>query len=301
MKINNFFLFTIPALIWGTTWYAIKFQLGTVNPLLSVAYRFAIAGILLLIICRILKLNLKFSLKSHFYILLQGLSLFSINYWLVYFAELNLTSGLVAIVFSLMIFLNIFFNSILLRAAIRKEVLIGGILGFTGTLIVFKNEFRTFSLSDKNFYALILCLISVVLASLGNITSAYNQKKDLPVIQTNAFGMTYGSVFTFIVAIITSKEFNFDFSVSYIISLVYLALLGSIVAFGTYLKLIGNIGPDRAAYIILIVPLIAIIVSMLFEDYNLHKSAIIGIVLLIFGNILAMNKHININKIIQWK
>ena len=113
--------------------------------------------------------------------------------------------------------------------------------------------------------------------------------------------MTYGSVFTFIVAIITSKEFNFDFSVSYIISLVYLALLGSIVAFGTYLKLIGNIGPDRAAYIILIVPLIAIIVSMLFEDYNLHKSAIIGIVLLIFGNILAMNKHININKIIQWK
>lgn len=301
MKINNFFLFSIPALIWGTTWYAIKFQLGTVNPLLSVAYRFAIAGVLLLIICRILKLNLKFSLKSHFFILLQGLSLFSINYWLVYFAELNLTSGLVAIVFSLIIFLNIFFNSVILKAALRKEVLIGGILGFIGTLIVFKNEFQTFSLSDKNFYALILCLISVVLASLGNITSAYNQKKNLPVIQTNAFGMTYGAVFTFIVALIAGKEFNFVFSSSYIISLIYLALLGSIVAFGMYLKLIGNIGPDRAAYIILIVPVIAIIVSILFEDYNLHKSAIIGIVLLISGNFMAMNKRININKILQWK
>lgn len=301
MKINNFFLFSIPALIWGTTWYAIKFQLGTVNPLLSVAYRFAIAGILLLIICRILKLNLKFSLKSHFFILLQGLSLFSINYWLVYFAELNLTSGLVAIVFSLIIFLNIFFNSVILKAALRKEVLIGGILGFIGTLIVFKNEFQTFSLSDKNFYALILCLISVVLASLGNITSAYNQKKNLPVIQTNAFGMTYGAVFTFIVALIAGKEFNFDLSSSYIISLVYLALLGSIVAFGMYLKLIGNIGPDRAAYIILVVPLIAIIVSILFEDYTLHKSAIIGVALLISGNFMAMNKHININKILRWK
>jgi len=301
MKINNFFLFTIPALIWGTTWYAIKFQLGTVNPLLSVAYRFAIAGILLLIICMMLKLNMKFSLKSHFYILLQGLCLFSINYWLVYFAELNLTSGLVAIVFSLIIFLNIFFNSILLKGAVRKEVLLGGILGFAGTLIVFKNEFKTFSLSDKNFYALILCVISVILASLGNIISAYNQKKDIPVIQTNAFGMTYGSVFTFIVALIAGKEFNFDLSVSYVISLVYLALLGSVVAFGLYLKLIGNIGPDRAAYIILIVPLIAIIMSVLFEDYNLHKSAIIGIVLLIFGNMLAMNKRININKIFQWK
>ncbi len=301
MKINNFFLFTIPALIWGTTWYAIKFQLGTVNPLLSVAYRFAIAGILLLLICRILRLNLRFSLRSHFYILLQGLCLFSINYWLVYFAELNLTSGLVAIVFSLIIFLNIFFNSILLKGAVRKEVLIGGILGFTGTLIVFKNEFFIFSLSDKNFHALILCLISVVLASLGNITSAYNQKKALPVIQTNAIGMTYGSIFTFIVAFAAGKEFNFDLSASYIISLVYLALFGSIIAFGAYLKLIGNIGPDRAAYIILIVPVIAIIMSMLFEDYILHKSAIIGIVLLIFGNILAMNKRININKILRWK
>ncbi|UCH15040.1 MAG: EamA family transporter [Bacteroidales bacterium] len=301
MKINNFFLFSIPALIWGTTWYAIKFQLGTVNPLLSVAYRFAIAGVLLLIICRIFKLNLKFSLKSHFYILLQGLSLFSINYWLVYFAELNLTSGLVAIVFSLIIFLNIFFNSIILKASLRKEVLIGGILGFAGTLIIFQNEFRAFSLSDSNFFALILCLISVVLASLGNITSAYNQKNKLPVIQTNAFGMTYGSIFTFIVALIAGKEFSFDLSASYIISLGYLALLGSIVAFGAYLKLIGNIGPDRASYIILIVPLIAITVSVLFEDYNLHKSAIIGIVLLISGNFMAMNKRININKIRLWK
>jgi drug/metabolite transporter (DMT)-like permease len=301
MKINNFFLFTIPALIWGTTWYAIKFQLGTVNPLLSVAYRFAIAGVLLLIICRILKLNLKFSMRSHFYILLQGLSLFSINYWLVYFAELNLTSGLVAIVFSLIIFLNILFNSVLLRAKLRKEVLVGGILGFTGTMIIFKDEFRTFSLSDSSFHAVILSLISVVLASLGNIASAFNQKKALPVIQTNAFGMTYGSIFTFIAALVSGKEIIFDFSVSYIVSLAYLALLGSIVAFGAYLKLIGNIGPDRAAYIILITPLIAIIMSIIFENYILHKSAIIGIILLILGNILALNKRININKILQWK
>ncbi len=301
MKINNFFLFSVPALIWGTTWYVIKFQLGTVHPLFSVAYRFAIAGVLLLLICGILKMNLIFSLKSHFYILLQGLSLFSINYWLVYFAELSLTSGLVAIVFSLIIFLNILFNSIILKAGLRKEVLIGGILGFAGTLIVFKNEFRIFNLSDRNFFALILCLISVILASLGNITSAYNQKNKLPVIQTNAFGMTYGGVFSFIVALIAGKELSFDLSAPYVISLGYLALLGSIVAFGMYLKLIGNIGPDRASYIILIVPVIAIIVSILFEDYNLHKSAIIGIVLLISGNFMAMNKRLNIKKILKWK
>jgi len=301
MKVSNFFQFSIPALIWGTTWYAIKFQLGVVNPLFSVAYRFAIAGILLLVICRLLKFNLKFSLRSHFFMFLQGVCLFSTNYWLVYIAEQHLTSGLVAIVFSLIIFLNTFFNSVLLKGAVRKKVLFGGILGVTGTLIIFKNELEVFSLSDKNFYALIISLISVTLASLGNITSAYNQKKKLPVIQTNAFGMTYGSVFTVIVALIAGIELKFDVSAPYIISLFYLALFGSIIAFSLYLKLIGNIGPDRAAYIILIVPVIAVIVSIIFEGYILGKSAAIGIVLLISGNFLAMGKRIKFINILKWK
>ena len=301
MKVSNFFQFAIPTLIWGTTWYTIKFQLGVVNPLFSVAYRFAIAGILLLAICWLLKLNLKFSLRNHIFIFLQGVCLFSTNYWLVYIAEQHLTSGLVAIVFSLIIFLNTFFNSIILKGTLRKKVLLGGILGVAGTFFIFKNELEAFSLSDKNFYALIICLISVTLSSLGNITSAYNQKKKMPVIQTNAFGMTYGSIFTIIVATIAGIDLKFDVSASYIISLFYLAILGSIVAFSLYLKLIGNIGPDRASYVVLIVPLIAVFVSIIFEGYSLGKSAVIGIVLLISGNFLALNKRINSISILKWK
>jgi drug/metabolite transporter (DMT)-like permease len=301
MKASNFFQFSVPALIWGTTWYAIKFQLGIVNPLCSVAYRFAAAGILLLVICRLLKLNLRFSLRSHFFMLLQGLLLFSTNYWLVYIAEQHLTSGLVAIVFSLIIFLNIFFNAVILKGAIRKKVLFGGILGVTGTLLIFKNELHVFSFSDKNFYALIISLISIILASLGNITSAYNQKNKLPVIQTNAFGMIYGSLLTFVVALIAGTELKFEVSAPYIISLLYLAIFGSIAAFSFYLKLIGNIGPDRASYVILIAPVIAVIVSIIFEDYNPGKSAVIGIVLLISGNFLAMSKRTNLANILKWK
>ncbi len=301
MKVSNFFQFIIPALIWGTTWYAIKFQLGVVNPLLSVAFRFAAAGIILLVACYIFGLNLRFPLRSHFFMLLQGLLLFSTNYWLVYIAEQHLTSGLVAIVFSLIIFMNTFFNSVILKGAVRKEVIIGGVLGVTGTLLIFRNELKVFSLSDKSFYALIISVVSVVLASLGNITSAFNQKHKLPVIQTNAFSMTYGAVYTFIVALIAGTELKFEVSAPYIISLLYLAVLGSIVAFTFYLKLIGNIGPDRASYIILTVPVIAVIVSVIFEDYHPGKSAVLGILLLISGNFLAMNKKINLNKIIKWK
>jgi drug/metabolite transporter (DMT)-like permease len=290
MRLNNFYLFIIPTFIWGSTWYAIKFQLGTVNPLLSVGYRFAISGIILLVICRILKFNLKYSLKSHFFILLQGICLFGINYWLVYFAELSLTSGLVAVVFSLIIFLNTLFNSLILKARIRKEVIVGGTLGILGTIIMFKNEFMTFSLNNNGYGPLLLCFASVWLASLGNIISAYNQRKGLPVVETNALGMTYGSIFTLLTAVISGAELNFDLSFSYIISLFYLVLFGSIIAFSTYLKLLGNIGPDRSSYAILLIPVIAMIISTIFESYNWHKSAIIGIVLLLAGNLLVMNK-----------
>lgn len=301
MKLNNYYLFAIPTLIWGSTWYAIKFQLGTVNPLVSVGYRFVIAGLLLIVICKILKLKLKYRLKTHFFIFLQGICLFGINYWLVYIAELSLTSGLVAVVFSLIIFLNVLFYSLILKAFLRWEVLIGGALGVVGTVVIFSNEFVAFSLSGKGYGPFIICFVSVILASLGNIISAYNQKKGLPVVETNALGMTYASIFTLIVAVISGAKLSFDFSPEYIISLFYLALFGSIIAFGTYLKLLGNIGPDRSAYTILLIPVIAMIISTIFENYQWQKCAILGIILLLAGNLIVMNKNIKIKRIALWK
>ena len=301
MNLKNTILFIIPSLIWGSTWYAIKFQLGDVSPLLSVAYRFGIAGILLLFGCKLFKLNLRFNLNQHLFILLQGTFLFSLNYLFVYFAEQNLTSGLVSVVFSLIIFLNIIFNKIILKAPIKKDVFIGGIFGVTGTILIFKNEFSSSSLSDDNFIALILALISAILASLGNIISAYNQKKGLPVMQTNAFGMTYGAILMLIIALITGTNFSFSFTLPYIFSLLYLAIFGSIIAFAAYLSLLGNIGPDRSAYTILVVPLIAMIISTIFEGYIWQKSAIIGIIFLLSGNFLAMNKKFKIKILQQWK
>ena len=301
MNLKNTILFIIPCMIWGSTWYAIKFQLGDVNPILSVAYRFGIAGILLIFGCLLFKLNLRFSLIQHLFILLQGTFLFSLNYMLVYFAEQNLTSGLVSVIFSLIIFLNIVFNRLILKAPIKKDVLIGGIFGVTGTILIFKEEFSSLSLSDNNFYALILALISAILASLGNIISAYNQKKGLPVMQTNAFGMTYGAILMIIIALIIRTEFTISFSYPYIFSLLYLAIFGSIIAFAAYLNLLGNIGPDRSAYTILVIPLIAMIISTIFEGYIWHKSAIIGIIFLLSGNFLAMNKRYKFKILQQWK
>ncbi|MEJ2193825.1 MAG: EamA family transporter [Ignavibacteriaceae bacterium] len=285
---KNFILFLIPALIWGSTWLAIKYQLGVVDPLVSVFYRFLLAAIILFAYCRLTGLNLRYSIKQHFYIALQGLLLFGVNYWLVYIAETDLESGLVAVLYSTIVFFNIINGAIFLKSKIRLNVLLSSLIGFIGIILVFKDVLFGFKFSSAESAALLVAGISVVIASFGNITSAYNQKNKLPVIQTNAFGMLYGSLLMLLLALITGKSFNFNISLSYIGSLMYLAIFGSIIAFTSYLTLLGRIGADKSAYVTLVFPIVALILSTLFEGYLWDTYAIIGVILITIGNFLVL-------------
>ncbi|MDX8340181.1 EamA family transporter [Draconibacterium sp. IB214405] len=288
MTTRQYILFAIPSLIWGSTWYAIKFQLGTVDPLLSVAYRFLAAGILLILFCLATGRKMKFSLHEHLMMLLLGLCLFGINYWFVYEAETILTSGVVAVIFSLIIFFNIFFNAVLLKGKVKPDVILAAVLGVGGTALLFKNELKTIQNSSSDWIVFLLCLGGLTFASLGNIISAYKQKKNVPVLQANAYGMLYGGLAMFTVVLITGKPLNFETSLNYSVSLLYLTIFGSIVAFSTYLKLLGEIGPDRSIYVTLITPAIALLISTFFEGYRWDVFAVLGILLLFSGNILAL-------------
>lgn len=270
---------------------AIKYQLGVVDPLVSVVYRFFLASIILLLYCKVAALRLKFSIKEHGYMALLGILLFSVNYWLVYLAEIHLPSGLVAVVFSSIIFLNIINGAVFLRSKIRLYVVYGALIGIGGIGLVFKEELFYFSLSSENSFSLLLAVIAAVLASFGNITSAFVQKKNLPVIQTNAFAMFYGPFFMLIICLVVGKPFTFDFSFSYIGSLLYLTIFGSIIAFSSYLTLLGNIGPDKSAYVTLVIPVIALILSTLFEDYRWNIYALFGVLLIITGNFIILKKR----------
>ena len=221
---------------------------------------------------------------------LLGLLLFGINYWLVYLAETHLKSGLVAVVFSTIVFLNIFNGALFLRSKIRLNVLYGSMLGFLGIVLVFKDEVFGFTLSGEASFAFLLALLSAVIASWGNITSAYNQKNRLPVIQANAYGMLYGACLMLLLALMMGKPIVFDFSLPYTLSLFYLAIFGSVIAFGCYLTMLGNIGADKAAYVTLIIPIIALILSTLFEDYKWNALALIGVLLITSGNIMILKR-----------
>jgi drug/metabolite transporter (DMT)-like permease len=287
---KNLILFSIPALIWGSTWLAIKYQLGIVDPLVSVFYRFLLAAIILFAYCSLVGMNLKYSAKQHFLMALQGLFLFGINYWLVYLAEIHLKSGLVAVLFSTIIFFNIFNGAIFLKSRIRLNVLFNSFLGFIGIILVFKDELIGFTFSSGESLALLLAGISVITASFGNITSAHNQRNKLPVIQTNAFGMLYGSLLMLLLALVTGKPFTFDFSLPYISSLMYLAIFGSVIAFTSYLTLLGKIGADKSAYVTLVFPIIALILSTIFEGYRWDAYAIFGVILITIGNFLILKR-----------
>ena len=286
----NTFLYLITVLIWGSTWLAIKFQLGVISPELSIAYRFGLAAIILIFFSLLRRLPMGFSLKTHAFFALQGFLLFSLNYILVYLAEGYLTSGLVAIIFSLIIVLNVFFGAIFLGNPVRVRVMIGAGLGLLGLVFVFWPELTSLSLSSQKIVGMVLAFIATVSASLGNVVSARNQRHELPVIQTNAYGMLYGAVFMLVTAILRGAALQFDTSPSDVLSLFYLAIFGSVIAFGSYLTLLGRIGLDRAAYVTVLFPVIALLLSTIFEDLRWGIYQLLGVLLILLGNAAVVTR-----------
>jgi len=288
---KNLLLYATTVLIWGSTWLVITFQLGAVDPILSVAYRFTLASLLLLAFAMLRKINLRFTVRQHVFFGVQGVLLFSLNYLLVYLAELRLTSGLVAVIFSTLVFMNILIGALFLGTPVRLNVVVGAIIGLVGISLVFLPELSAFSLQDRGFVGMLLSLGGTLFASMGNIVAARNLREGLPVVQTNAFGMGYGAILMFAIALLAGTPFRFETTPAYIASLVYLSLFGSILAFGAYLTLLGRIGADRAAYASLLFPLVALGISTLFEGYRWSLPALVGVLLVLAGNFLVLSRR----------
>ena len=285
---GNLVLYVVTVLIWGSTWIVIPFQLTHVAPELSVAYRFALAAALLVAWCAWRRDKMRFPLKEHGFMELLGASLFSFNYLPFYMASQHLTSGLVAVVFSTVIVMNIFNNWLFRRERPEGKTVLAALVGVSGICVVFVDEITAFDLGRGGSLGLILSLLGTAVASCGNIIAARNQRAGLPVMQMNAYGMAYGAVFQFMFAMVTGVTFTIDTSFSYLASLLYLAVFGSIVAFWCYLTLIGRIGPGRAAYAAVMFPIVALTLSTVFEGFVWTDTAMIGVALISLGNILVL-------------
>ena len=291
---NNYILFLITLFCWSPTWYLIKFQLGYVDPLLSVFYRFLIAASIIFIYLIIKKKNLKFSISYHFWFLFFGTCLYSINYVFFYLSNTYLISAFPAIVFSTVVIMNILGETFYFKKKPSSKTLIGATIGMIGVLIIFNDEIFNFNLQQGTHIGLFLAMIGTFCASTGNMVHQRNLNNNFPTIQTIAYAMLYGSLVTFLITKARGVELLFEYSLSYIGSLLYLSIFGSIFAFIAYLKLLEKVGPGRAGYVGVVMPVLALIISTIFERLEWQIDLIIGLPILIIGAVLVINQKIKL-------
>ena len=284
-------LYLVTILIWGSSWFVITFQIGVVNESVSVFYRFLLASIILLVFCWLTRRKLRMGLSDHLFVAIQGFCLFCFNYVLIYYGTAYISSGLVAVAFSTLAILNIFNGALFLKRPVRRTVLAGAVIGLLGIALVFGDEFiaaKENANTNEVMIGLLLVLAAAYSASLGNIISARNQSKGLSVIQTNAFGTLYGSLIMLSYGLFLGADFNIEWTMPYTLSLVYLAVFGTIIAFGAYLSLVGQIGADKAAYAMVLFPIVALLISTVFEGFTWTPLALVGVGLVVIGNVAVV-------------
>jgi drug/metabolite transporter (DMT)-like permease len=288
--LTNALLYVVTVLIWGSTWLAIKMQLGLVHPAASIIYRFSLAALLMFAWVLSRGLPLRFKPRDHFFMALVGALMFSTNFLCFYMASAYLTSGLVAVIFSMSLLLNIANGRLFFRRKVGSPVLVGAACGLMGILLVFWSDLARFNLDSNSGRGIALALLGTLLFSLGNMASARNSAAGLPIQSSTAYSMAYGALLLTAFALLQGVELSFDFSPRYMGSLLYLALFGSVVAFGCYLNLLGRIGAERAAYATVLFPMIALGLSTVFEGFVWTPQALLGVLLALVGNASILTK-----------
>jgi len=287
---TNLQLFAACVAIWGSTWLAITFQLGAAAPEASVFHRFLLASVILFAYCRLRGLALRFSLRDHAWIALQGVLMFSVSYVFVYYAEQHVVSGLVAVGYSASPLLNMLGLRFFFGTAMAGRIAVGALLGIAGIAIVFFPEFSRMKADGHVAIGAFFTAAAVIVSAFSSMAAHRNQGAGLPIWQTMAWGMLYGAIFTLGLAVALGRPLGFDPTPAYVISLLYLVVLGSILAFGSFLTLLGRIGAARAGYIGVMVPIVALVISSLFEGYRWGLLSFAGVAVSVAGNAIILRR-----------
>ena len=281
--------FAAITLIWGSTWIVIKTQLASpVPPPWSVAYRFALAGTLLLALCIATRRPLRLGARGHAFALLAGVFQFALNFNLVYHAEQFVASGLIALLFALLVVPNALFGWIFLRQPVTLKFAAGAAMGIGGVALLFAHDLAAPAAGGALFAGLVFGSLGVLSASIANVMQASPTARSLPKEATLAMSMLYGAAINIGFALWRTGPPVFDTSPLYIAGLLYLAVMASAVAFTLYFALIREVGPATAAYSGVLVPVLALALSTLLEGYRWPVQNALGAALALAGLVVAL-------------
>lgn len=287
----NALLYLLVVLIWGTTWIAITLQQqGNVAITVSIFYRFALAAGVMMIFLLLVRRLRHLALRDHLFCVAQGFCVFAFNFYCFYHAAAYISSGLESVIFSMAVLFNAINGMIFFRQRLSPNLLPASILGMTGIVALFWHDLTATQIAPELLKGIGLSLLGTYGFSLGNMISSRHQRRGLDILSTNAYAMTYGAVLMGLFSLIQHHSFTIELTPSYLGSLLYLAIFGSVIAFAAYFSLIGRIGASGAAYSTLLFPLVALTLSTFYEGYHWHLNAIIGLLLILLGNLVMFSK-----------
>ncbi len=288
MKKADYFLYGIVLFGWSTSWLPLKAQIGSVDPEISILWRFTIALIICFIITKLQKLSLIFPLKVHFKMALMGFFMFSTNFTLFYYASEHVASGLLAVVWSMTSIINIFMVAIITRSKPNYFQLLASAIGLFGITLIFIPELK---ISKLALESLIMCIVGTISFCLGNLVSRSLQNENIPVMSSNSYGMLYGCFVLIIYALILDHPFRISFETSYLAGLLWLSIISTVLTFTCYLTLLGRIGAGRVGYATIVFPIFALLISTIFENYVWTPLAFVGVSLIILGNLIMAKSN----------
>ena len=285
-------LFAICVLVWGTTWYAITFQVAGLSPEFGVALRFAIAGLTVLLACVLRGERLQVPAAGHARLALQGSFMFGVSYLCVYHAERHIVSGLVAVGYSASPLVTGLGAHWLFGQRVTARFLLGGVIGLAGIVLIFWPEFTVAAHDAGTTTGAAFIAAAVALSSVGSLAASRNRLHGLAFWPALGLSMLYGAVTCGLVAVLLGREFVLPATPAWWISLVYLALAGSVLTFASFLTLQERIGPGPTSAIGVMTPLVALAVSMVFEGYRPAWLTFGGVLLAVAGNVLMLRRRV---------
>ncbi|KXU88283.1 hypothetical protein CI15_12305 [Paraburkholderia monticola] len=285
----NLMLYAVTVLIWGTTWIAIKWQLDVVPPPVSIAWRFWIAALLLFALLRIMRRPIWPPRDAWRYLVAQGLALFCLNFLCFYYAEQIVPSGLVAVVFSTAPLLNSINGRLFMGRPLQPSAIAGALLGLVGIVCLFVQQMAGHLGDHTAWLGLGIAFLGTMCFSAGNLLSSRMQSMGLHPFATNSWAMLIGAAILTVGSLFAGYSFALEPSARYLGALAYLAVFGSVIGFTAYLMLVGRLGPERAAYCTVLFPIVALVASTLFEGYRWSALAVVGLLLVVAGNLVAFD------------
>ena len=278
--------------VWGSTWIVIRDQIGSVPPQWSVAYRFMIAAAAMALVAKWKGQSLKLDRGGLIAAVVLGISQFSVNFNSVYAAERFITSGVVATVFAILLIPNSLLAWAFLDQKPNRRFLAAGLVAVCGVGLLFLNELRSSPVSNRDIaIGLGLTLLGLTGASCANVYQAGKEARRHPLLALLAWSMAIGAIIDCVLAFVIAGPPVAEARLGYWAGVIYLALFGSVLCFALYFPVVRKIGPGKAAYSSVLVPIIAMTLSTLFEGYRWSPLAIGGAVLAIGGMLLALARR----------